>query len=168
MVYTTHSLIIDVEHLVRGILNRYSDWFVMVFMTRQWLFNFCWQFPEITQVCFCAESSELITWRLLQEWEWPYFESLWVQGQLQGHKTEVRFGVVEDRMRMSLSDTGWLRLDINKALLREWQRTPLVKRWGSSEGSPQTKLQDTEGRDIKEALQRVSYWWSDDVTAGNC
>ena len=33
-------------------------------------------------------------------------ESLWVQGQLQGHKTEVRFGVVEDRMRMSLSDTG--------------------------------------------------------------
>ena len=33
-------------------------------------------------------------------------ESLWVQGQLQGRKTEVRFGVVEDRMRMSLSDTG--------------------------------------------------------------
>ena len=33
-------------------------------------------------------------------------ESLWVQGQLQGHKTEVRFGVMEDRMRMSLSDTG--------------------------------------------------------------
>ena len=30
--------------------------------------------------------------------------------------------------------------DVNvlfKALLREWQRTPLVKRWGSSEGSPQ-------------------------------
>ena len=32
--------------------------------------------------------------------------------------------------------------DVNilvKALLREWQRTPLVKRWGSSEGSPQTQ-----------------------------
>ena len=34
--------------------------------------------------------------------------------------------------------------DVNvlfKALLREWQRTPLVKRWGSSEGSPQTQTQ---------------------------
>ena len=33
--------------------------------------------------------------------------------------------------------------DVNiliKALLREWQRTPLVKCWGSSEGSPQTQV----------------------------
>ena len=52
---------------------------------------------------------------------------------------------------MTLDGSG---LDTIKALLREWQRTPLVKRWGSSEGSPQKPklLLDTEVPDIKEAL----------------
>ena len=46
---------------------------------------------------------------------------------------------IQDALVLVVIEDGDVDIDVLfKTLLREWQRTPLVKRWGSSEGSPQT------------------------------
>ena len=47
---------------------------------------------------------------------------------------------IQDALVLVVIEDGDVDIDVLfKTLLREWQRTPLVKRWGSSEGSPQTQ-----------------------------
>ena len=48
---------------------------------------------------------------------------------------------IQDALVLVVIEDGDVDIDVLfKTLLREWQRTPLVKRWGSSEGSPQTQV----------------------------
>ena len=48
MANTTHRLIVNVEHNVRSSMNRYSDWFIMVFMTRRFIIN--WKPYQLAKV----------------------------------------------------------------------------------------------------------------------
>ena len=59
---------------------------------------FCWRPCSVTTKA-CWREGDQTTWQSLEG------------DSIKETKDEVRFGVVEDGMRMSLSDTGWLRLE---------------------------------------------------------